>query len=291
MGNMSAATVPSSWTSIEADATQKFYVADLVDTGGSSSGSTLCAAWTGLTGGTNGVAVIATFKLAGVASTAPRLLQMSYTDSAILQSAGMTAWTAQAYPVNPAKGSTLVLFANGSIIHPSIVTGSVASVTDTASNKWVFCGESGPDQKTAINISAWLCRSALGGATTPTVNFTNNSQQLACLLLEFANMNGPLVLDRSTYITNSGNDTPNMAVTALAGDLAIAFRTFILGETLKGPTGSWQQIMSDTTGAWALMQRSTAAGTLTATWSGTQNATGVDADLVAFTSASSLGLH
>ena len=105
MGNMSAATVPSGWNSRTADTTQKFYVADNLDTG-TSSGSTYSAAWTGLTGGSAGVAVIATFIQTGVAATAPRLVQTTYTDSAILQTgSGTPTWTSQAFRSTPQRGT------------------------------------------------------------------------------------------------------------------------------------------------------------------------------------------
>jgi hypothetical protein len=188
VGNMSSATVPSGWNSRLADLTQSSYIADTLSTG-SSAGAPLSAAWTGLNGGRAGAAVVATFRPRGVSSKSRRLVQSSYTDSAILPAGrGHAKWKSQPYPVNPAPGNTLVAFMNGSIYHPSIDCGSVLKVTDSAGGHWVKVGESGVDDHTGINISCWICQSAVGGPTSLTATFSNPSQQLACLLLEFANL-------------------------------------------------------------------------------------------------------
>ena len=49
VGDMSSATVPNGWNSRLADAPQGCYIADTLSSGGSSAGSPLSAAWTGLT--------------------------------------------------------------------------------------------------------------------------------------------------------------------------------------------------------------------------------------------------
>ena len=189
VGNMTSAVVPEQWNSRRASAHQGCFIADNLDTGGSSQGSRLTAHWTGLTGGTTGAAIVATFVPKGVSASSRRLLQSSYTDSAILPAGmGHASWTSQAYPVNPKPGSTLVTFMNGSIYNPTIDCGSIVSVTDSAGGKWYKAGESGPDDHTGINIACWVCDSAVGGPTTLTATFSNASQQLACLLLEFANL-------------------------------------------------------------------------------------------------------
>ncbi len=178
----------------------------------------------------------------GVSASSRRLLQSSYTDSAILPAGmGHASWTSQAYPVNPKPGSTLVTFMNGSIYNPTIDCGSIVSVTDSAGGKWYKAGESGPDDHTGINIACWVCDSAVGGPTTLTATFSNASQQLACLLLEFANLPatsryGPLI-DRTF-----GKDLPRLSTSAPvpAGDIAFAYRTsiFILPQGPGSPPGS-----------------------------------------------------
>ncbi len=283
VGNMSAATVPKEWNLRHASGVEACFVADSLDTGPSSEGSPLTAHWTDLTGGTAGVAVLATFVPKGVSPGSRRLLQSSYTDSDILPAGqGHTKWKSQPYPVDPAPGSTLVTFLNGSIYNPSIDCGSVVSVTDSAGSSWYRVGESGPDNHTGINIACWACDSAVGGPTTLTVTFSNASQQLACLLLEFANLPANLRAESVSGRT-FGKDVPHLSSgrPVSAGDIAFAYRTsiFVLPE---GPgTSSWKQIMSDTTGANALMMLRTQAGPLTASWSGAMLNGGLDMLLVA----------
>ncbi len=197
-------------------------------------------------------------------------MQSSYTDSAILPAGrGHARWTSQAYPVNPAPGNTLVAFMNGSIYHPRIDCGSVIAVTDSAGGHWHKVGESGPDDHTGINISCWICQSAVGGPTSLTATFSNASQQLACLLLEFANLPEHLKV-RSVSRRSFGGDDPHLmtGTPVSAGDIAFAFRTsiFVLAQGPGSP--EWKQMMSDTTGANALMMLDTPAGEVTASWSG-----------------------
>ena len=176
---------------------------------------------------------------------------------------GHASWTSQPYPVNPKPGSTLMTFLNGSIYNPSIDCGSV--VGDRLGRGHVVkAGESGPDDHTGINISCWVCDSAVGGPTELTVAYSNASQQLACLLLEFANPATNLKVqtaDRRTF----GKDLPRLSSSApvAPGDIAFAYRTsiFVLPQGPGSP--AWKQIMSDTTGANALMMLNTPGGTIT----------------------------
>jgi hypothetical protein len=287
-GDMTAATAPKGWHPRVADADQGCFVADNLDTGASSLGSPLTTEWSGLAGASAGAAVVATFVPKGKSAGARRLLQSSYTDSAILPAGtGHPQWNSQPYPVDPTPGSTLVTFMNGSIYNPSIDCGSVVSVTDSAGGKWYKAGESGPDDHTGINIACWVCDSAVGGPTVLTATFSNDSQQLACLLLELANMPDNLEVEsigRRTY----GKDTPKLSITPIsAGAVAFAYRTsiFVLPEGPGSP--AWKQIMSDTTGANALMMLNTGAGTLTASWSGATLNGGLDMLLVALRSDTS----
>lgn len=289
VGNMSSATVPSGWNSRLADVAQRCYVADTLDTGSSSAGSPLRAAWTGLEGASAGAAVVATFVPRGVSSRSRRLVQSSYTDSAILPAGrGHAKWTSQRYPVDPAPGSTLVAFLNGSIYHPRIDCGSVIALTDSAGGRWHKAGESGVDNHTGINISCWICESAVGGPTRLTATFSNASQQLACLLLEFANLPAHLKV-KSLSRRSFGGDLPHLTTSTplSAGDIAFAFRTdiFVLPQ---GPGSSlWKQAMSDTTGANALTMLETPAGEITASWSGNVVGNGLDILLVALSAENS----
>jgi hypothetical protein len=158
---------------------------------------------------------------------------------------------------------------NGSIYHPRIECGSVTEVMDSAGGHWFKVGESGVDDHTGINISCWICQSAVGGPTTLTATFSNASQQLSCLLLEFANLPNNLKV-RSVSRRSFGGDLPHLTTgTPLAaGDIAFAYRTdvYVLAQGPGSP--AWKQMMSDTTGANALMMLDTPAGDVTASWSG-----------------------
>jgi hypothetical protein len=286
MGDMTAASVPHGWNSRFADLNQRCFVADSLDTGTSSAGLPLNATWKNLRGGSSGVAIMATFVPRGVPAGNRRLVQSSYTDSAILPAGmGHAAWTSQRYPVDPKPGNTLIAFMNGSIYHPSIDCGSIVTVTDSVGGTWHKLGESGVDDHTGINISSWICPSAVGGPTSLTATFSNASQQLASLLLEFASLPPHLKvvnLERRTF----GSDVPHLAsgTPLSAGDIAFAFRTSIFVFPEGPGSRRWKQILSDTTGANALMMLSTPAGELTAAWSGSVVRGGLDILLLALSS-------
>ena len=271
-GNQSAATVPSEFTSRLADTTQKFWVADNVSTG--SAGSTLSAGWTGLTGATAGSAILVCFQQAG--TTGPTLLQTSYTDASFPSAASLT-WTSQPYPVNPTVGNTLVCFTTG-IINGSVLGSSSAllscraqSITDTASNTWIPCGETGVDNTSGVDWRAFVCNRAKGGATTLTATFNQLATSAAFLLLEFRGLAPPLVVDQTASVA-SGNATvawtASTPANVRAGSLALATISS-LPATLNHVSSGWTQILSDTSGVgWAAMQLSTTAGPLTVAWSG-----------------------
>jgi hypothetical protein len=289
MGDMESATAPPGWNTRLADNGQGWFVADSLDSGSTSAGSRLTASWSGMTGGHEGVAVLATFVRRGRSASGRRLVQSSYTDSAILPAgAGHSLWRSQPYPVDPRPGNTLIAFMNGSIYNPAIDCGSVLSVQDTAGSTWRNAAESGPDDHTGINISCWICDSALGGPTALDVTFSNQSQQLACLLLEFENLPRNLRVagvGRRTF----GGDLPRVSTPAPlpAGGLALAFRTsiFVLPQGPGAP--QWHQIMSDTTGANALMTLDTTAGVVTGRWSGANVTNGLDILVIGLSSEGS----
>jgi hypothetical protein len=132
-----------------------------------------------------------------------------------------------------------------------------------------------------------MCESAIGGPTALTVTFSNASQQLSCLLLEFANLPHHLRV-QSLETRTFGGDVPHLSseTPVAAGDVAFAYRAsvFVLGQGPGSP--EWKQIMSDTTGANALMMLSTPPGQVTASWSGSVVHNGLDILLVALTSHS-----
>ena len=282
VGNVPSATSPPGWRTLVADTAQHCYVADLLDTGDASAGSPLRASWTGLGGGSQGAVVIATFVPRGVSSRRRRLVQSSYTDSAILPAGrGHPRWRSQPYPVNPTRGNTLVAFMNGSIYHPQIDCGSIVAVDDTAGGRWYKAGESGPDDQTGINIACWVCDAAAGGPTALMPTFSNASQQLACLLLEFANLPRRLRVTNVSRRTFGGDMPPLITASPVAaGEIAFGFRTdvFVLAQGPGAP--DWKQILSDTTGANALMMLDTPAGEVTASWSGNVVGDGLDILLV-----------
>jgi hypothetical protein len=287
IGDMDVASAPRGWNRRLADREQGCFIADNLDTG-SSSGSRLAAHWTGFRGSSRGSAILATFAPKGVPANSRRLLQSSYTDSAILPAgSGRQQWRSQSFPIDPRPGNTLVSFMNGSIYHPSVDCGSIASVTDTAGGTWYKAGQSGPDDHTGINISCWICDSAIGGPTALLPTFTNASQQLACLLLELENVPTDLRLQALAHRT-FGGDRPHLrtALPVSAGDIAFAFRTsiFILPQGPGSP--KWTQVMSDTTGANALMMLRTEEGPLSASWSGSNVNGGLDILLLALTGRS-----
>jgi hypothetical protein len=175
---------------------------------------------------------------------------------------------------------------NGSVFYPPHATehtkmqiecGSIVALKDSAGGHWYKAGESGPDNHTGINISCWVCDSAVGGPTTLMPTFSNASQQLACLLLEFANLPPGLKVKTMAQRTY-GQDLPPLTTgtPASPGDIAFAFRTDIYRYPQGPGSPAWTQIMSDTTGANALMMLDTPAEVLTADWSGKDVLGGLD---------------
>jgi hypothetical protein len=281
VGDMKSATVPSGWNRRMADPAQGCYVADTLSTGPRSE-SPLVATWTELTGASAGAAITATFVARGVAASDRRLVQSSYTDSAILPAGrGDFRWRSQPFPVDPAPGNTLVAFMNGSIYHPKIDCGSIVAVHDTVGGRWRKLAQSGPDDHTGINISAWMCDHAVGGPTALTATFSNRSQQLACLLLEFANLPSGLRVSNVSSRT-AGGDLPPLTTAAPLhqGDVALAFRTSIWVFPQGPGSANWKQVMSDTTGANAQVMLDTPPGPVTASWSGEVVGAGLDLLLV-----------
>jgi hypothetical protein len=238
-----------------------------------------------LTSGTAGVAVIACFKPNGVLASAPRLIQTTYTDSAILQTGGSTTWTTQSYPVNPTPGNKLIAIFNGSVYHPATDCGSVVSVTDTAGNTWLHAADSGPDNRTGINLSCWYVDSALGGPTTLTVTFSNASQQLLALLLEFTNLPAHITVDSLGLRADAGSDSPSIitSTNTQPGGFALCYRAIVFPDITHGPGFGWEPVISDTTGAYCEMQLTTPGGIISGDFSGTMIA-GINGLLIVFKS-------
>ena len=193
-----------------ADAAQGCYVADTLSTGGSERAGALTGHVDRAVGSERAEPRSSPHSSPrGVSSGNRRLVQSSYTDSAILPAGrGHPRWRSQPYPVNPTRGNTLVAFMNGSIYHPHIDCGSIVAVHDTAGGRWYKAGESGPDDRTGINISCWVCDAAAGGPTLSIPTFSNASQQLACLLLEFANLPKQLRVTNVSRRTFGGDLPP-----------------------------------------------------------------------------------
>ena len=272
IGNMTAATIPSnggSWNSRLADTTQKCYIADLLDTGGSSAGSTLAANWTVLTADTAGVGILATFIQTGVAVTSPHLVQYCFTDIA-LGGALTTTKVSQPYPVNPKAGNLLVAIIAGGVFTGlsagSFPTFPVYTVTDTAGNSWRWGGESGLDPTEGVDWGVWFCI-AKGGATTLTATFPQPSEAAQFNLFEFAGYPFNPILDSYGGTEEGALRSVSTNAAILAGDFGIAMRGYILGSGPVAPASGWQMVHSDTSGNGnAQCILSTAAGVLTATY-------------------------
>lgn len=293
IGNFTAATIPSGWTSRLADTTQKCYIADQVDTG-TSSGSTYSAAWTGLTGGSAGVAVLATFVQTGVASTSPHLIQSCWTDIA-LGGALTTTKTSQAYPVNPSPGNLLVAGIIGAVF-TGYTSGTfqsfpVYTLTDTAGNVWRWGGESGIDVTSGVDWCLWYC-TAKGGATTLTATFPQPSEAAEFVLMEFGGCPSAPTLD-SYGAADEGSTTSASTNAAIqANDIAVAFRSYILGSGPVAPASGWKMIFSDTSGDGSgMMNLATASGVLTATFTEGGGQGAVDILVSALKPSTGIGAH
>ena len=140
-------------------------------------------------------------------------------------------------------------------------------------------GQSGVDNHTGINISCLVVR--FGGRRSHHPHrhlFQRQSQQLACLLLELANLPPQLKVQSIARRGFPGGDLPHLATEGpvSAGDIGLAFRTSIYVKP-EGPSDpGLRQVLSDTTGANALLMLNTPSGELTASWSGDVVTGGLD---------------
>ena len=257
MGDMATAAVPPGWNRRLADTTQRCWVADNLDTGQSSAGLPLAARWTGLTGATGamrGVAVVATFVPKGVPATHRRLVQSS------LHGLGhsprrrrpsgldLTALPGRPDPREYAGGLHERLD-----LPPEIQCGTIEQSPTPPADSGTSWPNQGPTTAPESISRAGCARSAPGGPTALTATFSNASQQLACLLLEFANLPSNLQVAECGATNLRRRRPPLRRGSPSAGDIALAYRTsiFVLPQG-PGSTG-WHQILSDTTGANALM--------------------------------------
>jgi hypothetical protein len=211
--------------------------------------------------------IIVTFQEVGVAAGSPHLLQASYSEPNTNGNNPPANWASQAYPVNPAVGSTLVAFITGaSYVNFPVIGGTTQIVTDTAGNAWTKMADFGtPDNSQGLNWSVWLCRSCLGGATTLTCTWRPIIQTPAWLLLEFASM-PPLNIDTNgSVILAQPVSSVSTAGSALSGDMGFAaFGQFPL--RVFSLSSGWITVGSDTAGGNCLQAYlGTPAGTLTAT--------------------------
>jgi hypothetical protein len=220
-----------------------------------------------LTAGTVTTGIVVTFQETGVAASKPHLLQASYLEPAPVGTVPPPSTiSSQAYPVNPAVGSTLVAFITGaSYVNYHVTGGNTVVVTDTAGNVWNKMADFGtPDQNQGLNWSVWLCRSAKGGATTLTCTWAPIIQTPAWLLLEFASM-PPLNIDSSGSFIFQLPGPVSTSSSVQAGDMGFAafgqfpLRPFSLNS-------GWVTCGSDTAGGNCLqMYLGTPAGVLSAT--------------------------
>ena len=143
-GNCSAATVPSGWTSRLSDTTQKAWVAEYV---GPTQGASATAAWTGLTGATEGSSIIVCIKQTGAPIGSPTLLQMSY-----------QVWSNPFSPfaVSPVAGNTLVITGEAG-------SEGFQSVSGVAGDVWRKGGSTGQDLVTGVNNATFVCSPTVGG--------------------------------------------------------------------------------------------------------------------------------
>jgi hypothetical protein len=214
------ATIPSGWTADAADVNTGFatWTAHLLDSGSSAAAQT--ATWTGLNGSDVSVGVLAAFKLTGVASTAPRLVQhansLSYGPFTL----------AGAFPVNTLAGSILV----ADLAYYQPAAGGV-SVTDTQGLNWtkVAWYYTATD---AVFHELWV--SSQTAAAADTVSFACNGE---CKVYEFANLAGA-ALEPNTFasynetVATGTSHTFATPGSAPAGSLAVisAWMTNVSGK-------------------------------------------------------------
>jgi hypothetical protein len=289
VGDQSAATVPSGWTSRIADTTQHLWVAE-VDSGASTGVQT--AAWTSLTGATHNAAIVAAFRQTGVAATSPHVLQSAYYEPPI-QTGQALSNALIGYPVNPTAGNTLVAFVTGANYEGSnspIITGAkVSAVTDTAGNVWRKIADQGIDNNGGLDWSVWVVNGCKGGTTTLTATWEVPIGTPACLLLELAGCPPALTLDSQGAVVFANTGSVATAKAVLAGDIGF-FSFGAVFPRLYVPGAGWTQVNSDMVGVGChQLYLGTPAGVLTGSVGGASG--GDDLTVSAARSAPGIGLH
>lgn len=267
-GNMSAATVPSGWTSITAQPTQGFWVAELLDSGASTGVQT--AAWTGLTGGTQNCGIVLAFRPTGN-SSGPTVLQTMMLEPALGGSPSSTLTASAALPVNPAAGSTLLLICTAATFFPSggnqnnWTPSSSYQVTDTAGNTWHKLCEAGPDETNGNNFAIWFCDSATGtGAVTVTMTVFPAVVTPFFLVVELSGCSTPTQLDAFGTTGHGTFDSVSTTTSAAAGDIGISTFDGIVPRQWV-PASGWTLLFTDSEGINGFqIEQSTASGILTA---------------------------
>lgn len=264
-GDMHSATAPSGWNARLADVSQRFWIADNLDSGSDTGVQT--AAWTGLERATNGGAVIVAFRTIGRTS-GPVLLQDSYTNSNPSGSL-RTVRTSQRFSVDPTAGNTLVaMICGGDYSAEPYRSCDVTMVTDSVGGLWQKVGDQLADDRTGVKWSIWVCDSAVGGSTSLTVTFDPGNDCMACLLMELTGM--PPINIADSIGTNSFRSIPLVSTNApvLADDVAFYVFSWVF-DARRTPAAGWIQVFSDTSGCGAMgMMPATPVGILTATLDG-----------------------
>lgn len=251
-GNCSAATVPSGWTSRLSDTTQKAWVAEYV---GPTQGASATAAWTGLTGATEGSSIIVCIKQTGAPIGSPTLLQMSY-----------QVWSNPFSPfaVSPVVGNTLVITGEAG-------SEGFQSVSGVAGDVWRKGGSTGQDLVTGVNNATFVCSPTVGGGGSAYEVTVGPGAGGLLVSMEFSGLNYPLVVDSWGAVLGGSSDdnfTVSTQGAISAGDLAIASMACFTN-VANHPAAGWTQCQSDTNAAgWVCFYLNTPSGILTSTWSG-----------------------
>jgi hypothetical protein len=231
-------------------------------------GSPASATWTGMTGQTEGYAMLCAFRYKGTRSaTQSHCLQMQYHAAWITGGAPTRTAISPPYHVDPVAGNTLV-----AVVTPNGGS-TLRGLVDDQGNSWTKIGDMGADTTGGIQTTIWATTNCHGSSPRLTGSLDNPIPDGTCswTLLEYANVPSTMVLADGHSLMYPATANPSVSTSAPVPAGARLALCYINGEygSFDGlrPSAGWRPRLMDSQGSGGLAEMlSPPAGTLRHTW-------------------------